>query len=840
VWLVLALGAGVLLVSAGLYLREARQIESSLLATEGYRVGALAQVFQLELRPVADDLRELANGDGLRTYLATGRPADLDRAIQRAVFYSRLKPELDQVRYLDEHGRELVRVDHNGLIVPPSALQDKSGRPYFQKASALAPGMMYLSAFDLNVEHGQVERPLKPMLRFAVPVFDAAGRRRGVYVINVLGARLLSYMQDSRPDLQHRMRVLNARGYWLKGASPEQEWGFMFPERDGLTLARTAPVLWARLASEPQGQALHAGGVVTWKQVDLRKLVAGSADSVVAEDPLLVIASEISGEEFAALFRDLRILFGFSTALLLSAVIIGGRLLHARRVAQETLRESEARYRSLFNSIDEGFCIIEMIFDEQGKPVDYVFREVNESFERQTGLRDAVGKRMRELAPHLEEHWFQIYGRIALTGEPLRFQNRAEQLHRTYDVYASRFGNPQDLLVGILFNDITQRKQAEEELERFFTVSLDFLGIASADGYFKRVSSAITDMLGWTVEEFLARPFIDFVHPDDHAATLREVARQVEAGEPVMRFENRYQHKDGSWRVLSWRSVPQAGGLMYATARDVTELRRTEERILLLNADLAQRASQLEAANKELEAFSYTVSHDLRAPLRHVQGFVELLTREAEAQLSDKARRFLKTIADSAREMGELIDDLLAFSRMGRAEMREETVDLNQLIGQARAAFATVTEGRRIQWTVAALPAVKGDAAMLRQVLVNLLSNAVKYTRRRDPATIEVGRAGEEGGRIVLFVRDNGAGFDMQYASKLFGVFQRLHRAEEFEGTGIGLASVRRIIERHGGRVWAESQVEAGATFYFTLAPAASNPPINQSPLPAQVRPSSS
>ncbi len=820
-WPVLAVAAAVLLVSAGLYLREASQAESSLLAVEGYRVAALAQLFQLELRPVADDLRELANGDGLRAYLADGRPADLDRAIQRAVFYSRLKPELDQIRYLDEHGREVVRVDHGGLIVPHAELQDKSDRPYFLKTFALGAGNLYLSAFDLNVERGQVERPYKPMLRFAVPVFDAAGRHRGVYVINVLGARVLSYLQDFRPDLQHRLRVLNARGYWLKGARPEQEWGFMFPGQEGLTLARTAPVLWARLASEPQGQAHHAGGVFTWKQVDLRKLVTGNADSVVAEDPLLVIASEISGAEFAALLRDLRILFGISTVLLLSAVTIGARLFRASRVAQATLRESEARYRTLFNSIDEGFCIIEMIFDEQGKPVDYIFREINESFERQTGLRDAVGKRMRELAPNHEAHWFEIYGRIALTGEPSRFQNRAEQLHRTYDVYAFRFGNPQDLRVGILFNDITQRKQAEQELERFFTVSLDFLGIASADGYFKRVSSAITDMLGWTVEEFLSRPFIDFVHPDDHAATLLEVARQVEAGEPVLRFENRYRHKNGSWRVLSWRSVPQAGGLMYATARDVTELKRIEEKILQLNTDLAQRAGELEAANRELEAFSYSVSHDLRAPLRHVQGYVELLARETGEQLSDKARRFLKTIDESAREMGELIDDLLAFSRMGRAEMREESVELNSLVSEARSTVAAGTEGRRIDWMVATIPAVKGDAAMLRQVLVNLLSNAVKYSRRRDPATIEVGCAGEENGRTVLFVRDNGAGFDMQYADKLFGVFQRLHRAEEFEGTGIGLATVRRIINRHGGRVWAESRIEAGATFYFTLTPAA-------------------
>jgi PAS domain S-box-containing protein len=425
---------------------------------------------------------------------------------------------------------------------------------------------------------------------------------------------------------------------------------------------------------------------------------------------------------------------------------------------------------------------------------------------------------MRELAPQHEAHWFEIYGRIALTGEPARFQNRAEQLGRTYDVYAFRFGRPQDQKVGILFNDITVRQKAQEELDRFFNLSLDFLCIAGMDGRFKRASPAVSDILGWSVEEFLAIPYLEQIHPDDRAAAIKEVERQ-QAGQKVMHYECRFRHKDGSWRVLSWRSTPY-GGLMYATARDVTEVKRVEARIRQLNDDLAKRAAQMEEANRELESFSYSVSHDLRAPLRHVQGYVEMLTREAGDGLSDKAQRYLKTIAAAAREMGELIDDLLAFSRMGRVELREAELDLNLLIAEVRASLEPAAQGRNIRWTVAPLPQARGDVAMLRQVFVNLLGNAVKYTGRRDPAEIEIGTDGEEDGRIILFVRDNGAGFDMKYADKLFGVFQRLHRADEFEGTGIGLANVRRIVTRHGGRAWAEGQVDVGATFYLTLSPA--------------------
>ena len=648
------------------------------------------------------------------------------------------------------------------------------------------------------------------------------------------------------------------------------------------------------------------------------------------------------------------------------------------RDALKSSEESEARYRLLFNSIDEGFCVIEMIFDAEGRPVDYVFVQINEAFERQTGLRDARGKRMRELAPQHEAHWFETYGRIALTGHPERFQNRAEELHRTYDVYAFRFGKARDRRVGILFNDITERKKAEMELARFFSLSLDFLCIATPDGAFKRVSPGVTAMLGWSVEEFLATPYLDLIHPDDRAATLVEVDKQMRQGQQVWNFENRYRHKDGSWRRLSWRSAPDlASGLMYATARDVTQEKESEARIRRLNAELSStfdslpglylvltpryeivassdaylkatmttragilgrglfeifpdnpgdpkadgmrnlRASleraaqnrapdtmaiqkydvrrrdgtfeerywspinspvlgpdgevrylihrvedvtdfvrrkdvggngtdlevrlqmmeaevyasaqkvqaanqQLELANKELESFSYSVSHDLRAPLRHIQGYVEMLTRELDPSLSEKARRFLRTISDAGQEMGVLIDDLLAFSRMGRTEMIQQEIDLTLLVADVRRGLEIAWRGNRnINWTVDALPRVQGDGAMVRQVLFNLLANAIKYTRGRDPAEIAIGVLAEpEEGRVVFYVRDNGAGFDMKYADKLFGVFQRLHRADEFEGSGIGLASVRRIIARHGGRTWAEGRLNAGATFYFTLKPA--------------------
>ena len=265
----------------------------------------------------------------------------------------------------------------------------------------------------------------------------------------------------------------------------------------------------------------------------------------------------------------------------------------------------------------------------------------------------------------------------------------------------------------------------------------------------------------------------------------------------------------------------EIGNLM--TALDhAFELTQAEHQRVVQTAEALARTAEVEAANKELESLSYSVSHDLRAPLRHIQGYAEMLGEDAESTLSPEARRYLDVIAGAGREMGELIDDLLSFLRMNHAEMRETQVDLGALVQNSIRDLETSTRGRNIGWTIAPLPSVTGDRAMLKQVFANLLGNAVKYTRPKDPAVIEIGCAGEEDGRLVLFVRDNGVGFDMKYADKLFGVFQRLHRADQFEGTGIGLANVRRIIARHGGRVWAEAAPDQGATFYFTLRPSES------------------
>jgi PAS domain S-box-containing protein len=359
-------------------------------------------------------------------------------------------------------------------------------------------------------------------------------------------------------------------------------------------------------------------------------------------------------------------------------------------------------------------------------------------------------------------------------------------------------------------------RQADETVERFFTLSLDLFCVAGLDGYFKRLNPAWPEALGWTLDELMERPFLEFVHPDDRDATIRE-AEKLRRGAVTISFENRYRCRDGSFRWLQWTALPVIDrALIYSVARDVTAAKEAEARTRRLTAELEERNAQLTALNHELEAFSYSVSHDLRAPLRSIDGFSQILLEDYADRLDSEGRDALRRVRGAATGMGELIDALLALSRLSRIELRTERIDLSALAHTIAEELRHSHPDRAAEFVIAPALVAEGDRRLLTAAVGNLLGNGWKYTQPRACARIEFGCVERDDG-TAYFVRDNGVGFDMAYVGKLFGAFQRLHRQSDFGGTGVGLATVQRIIHRHGGRVWAEGAVDQGATFYFTL-----------------------
>ncbi len=514
-----------------------------------------------------------------------------------------------------------------------------------------------------------------------------------------------------------------------------------------------------------------------------------------------------------------------------------GVLSRARQL-QEANRLLDSERRHLLSLFQQAPSFMAFL-----RGTEHVFELANPSYEELVGSRSLVGKPVREALPEVVAQGFiGLLDRVYTTGQP--FVGRGVRIvlqrhgdgpaeERYLDFIYQPIRDADGRVAGIFAqgHDITEQKRAEAALkeseERFRNMADHapvMLRVTDASGSCTYLNRSWCDFTGQTEETGLGFGWLSAVHPDD-APRAQEAFLAANAKQAPFQLEYRLRHEDGAYRWTIDAAAPRFGTsgeyLGYiGSVVDVTESKRVEEEMRRFNQQLERRVQERTAAlleaNQELESFSYSVSHDLRAPLRHIMGFAQLLESRSAAAMDDTGRRHLKTIAEAARQGGRLVDDLLEFSRMGRTELKKARVALSDAVAEARRELAPEAEGRKVRWHMEALPEVRADPALLRLVLKNLLSNALKYSRTREESVIEVwAREGED--EVEVVVRDNGVGFEMQYVDKLFGVFQRLHRAEQFEGTGIGLANVRRIVARHGGRTWAESVVGQGATFHFTL-----------------------
>jgi len=507
-------------------------------------------------------------------------------------------------------------------------------------------------------------------------------------------------------------------------------------------------------------------------------------------------------------------------------ILIYGVDVTERVLAEEALRNSEARYRKLFMDSSAPMLLID--------PATAELVDANPAACRYYGHThtELKKKKITDINTLTSKQIFEEMKRIK-AGEPRRF----EFLHRLasgeihpVEVFSGPIELEGRVLLFSILHDITEQKQADEALrkseERFRQLANStFEGILIHDkGVILDVNQALTRLTGYDYEEAIGKSVFIFIAPES-----REVVLQRMQNPSVAPIEISLIKKDGTPCLMevAARDITYEGKAAKVIAlRDITERKRAEK-------ELIRRQALLEEANKELESFSYSVSHDLRAPLRAIDGYARMLLKKHGHEFDEDSLRKFNVIRSSTHMMGQLIDDLLAFSRLSRKNISRSKIDMEALIGDVWKEVQADTADRNINLTVNSMPSGYGDRALIKQVYMNLLSNAVKFTKFRDPALIEVGGY-VDGNDDVYYVKDNGVGFDMTYYDKLFGVFQRLHKADEFEGTGIGLATVQRMINRHGGRVWAEGNVDKGATFYFSLPPPQTHS-VSATPLSAQI-----
>lgn len=784
---------------------------------------AQAMAAQMNLDSFIQDVsrQEIALGDSVLRMEHDGLPAINQYLTASVAAYG---GTVYSFHWADHKGDIIASSDPQALKTPPLSVADRS---YYLELAKPRPGRDWSVG---NLITGRASGRLTFMI--ARRMTDAAGQFRGI---------LFASIQPEKLPIPETIRagglvtIFDDDGRLVYGSPPESAG----PPGNTLWAQQDALLAKARSASDAQ-----ATGTVK-SPVGGQMLVASRLH--ITTDPEWIVGVSVPQSQVAAPLLHSMAMAGALTggAALLSAVaavmigrriITGTRLLqeHARDIGQgkldsrvefvglreinqladslnnmaqdlqagrAALQESEERFRGLFETMNEGFLVGEPIY-QNGRCVDFLVLAVNPAYYQHTGLKGLAGRRIKEFLPDLEQVWLDRYAHVAATGQPDHFEDYNAGTRRYYEVFIY---SPQPGQFAVVFMDVTNRKQAEEAirraqqeaatLARFPSENPSPVLRVSREGtvlYHNAASQSLLDAWACGVGRTLPQAILGKVLQAARDNTVLEA--EIAAGEQVFSF----QVSPGS-----------AGQDVNIYGRDVTERRRAQRA-------LQQTAVRLERSNKELEQFAYSVSHDLRAPLRSINGFSQALLEDYHDKLDAEGQGFLARVRAASQRMGELIDDLLRLSRVTRQEMRLEEVDVSAIAHSLADDMAAASPGRKVEARIQPGMKARGDSQLLRVVLQNLLDNAWKFTGKTPSARVEVGSVQKEG-RDVFFVRDNGAGFDMAYGNKLFAPFQRLHTESEFPGTGIGLATVQRIIYRHGGSVWAEGGVNQGAVFYFTL-----------------------
>jgi signal transduction histidine kinase/PAS domain-containing protein/ActR/RegA family two-component response regulator len=881
-----------------LYRMEAGRIADQQAQRETTRAELLTTLLQSELQPVTDDLRLLVDGDGLRSWLDTGDPRSLQAATRRARFISANKATYDQVRFIDADGQEVIRAIRGGQIVPPDQLQNKAGNRYFQQTSLLDPGGLYLSAMSLNAEGSQVEIPFKPVLRLAMPVFDSAGRRRGIYIINYLSQTLFEKLQNAVPTSSHRLRLLNAEGYWLKAADASQEWGFMLPERAAFTLARSDPALWSKVQEQLSGQQHSANGLFTWRRILPTEFGGRISGSLVTDDRFLLIGSEITPAEWAALFADLRrTMLGVCVSLAL-LTLLSAWLFHGRRKVMQTLRtmnhQLEARVRERTAELAHSYEQLqhrEQLLEETGHlakvggwdfdpvtgsgrwtPEVARIHELDETLEpsKELGLQFYPDASRRRLEAALQKS--------LADGSPYDLELEfitARGAHKWVRTIARPWVRDGKVvrMRGAL-QDITERKQSELRLHAQLQRMHLLEQITRAIGERQDLKS-IVQVVVRTIEEQLPLDFgcICLYDPASRSLTVIGVgiASMALAQELAMTESARIPiDENGLSRCVRGQLVyeadiasvefpfPQrlaAGGLRALVAAplqieskvfgvliaarrqessfsssDCEFLRQLSEHVALA-AHQAQLHEALQGAYEDLRSSQQVVmqqerlrvlgqmasgiAHDINNAISPIMLYADSLL-ESEPDLSARASNGLRTIQQAASDVAATVARMREFYRQREGTGEQQPVELNRIALQmrdlTRARWETIPQQSGIVIDLQLelgekLPPIQGVENEIREALTNLIFNAVDALPKGGRITLRtaLGRNGHVDAEVI----DTGTGMDAETTRRCLEPF---FTTKGERGTGLGLAMVYGVMQRHGGDVQIDSTPGFGTT----------------------------
>lgn len=502
--------------------------------------------------------------------------------------------------------------------------------------------------------------------------------------------------------------------------------------------------------------------------------------------------------------------------------------IHKVKLSEGDYRDNEAKYRSLFNSMDQGFCVVEMIFDENGKPVDYRFLEANPVFETQTGLHNAVGHTAKELVPDLEERWFNIYGNVAITGEPKRFTEGSEAMGRWFEVYAFRLEEDAKKRVAILFTDISERRknelaivQSEEQLKLLSDFMPQIVWVTDETGSHIFFNKRWYEYTGRTFEETKGQGWAGVLHPDDLERTWEVWNNSLNTGK-YYEVEYRMRNSKGEYRWLLARATPfynEQNEIVrwFGTCTDIHEQKTMEGKLEEL---INLRTKELMRSNDDLKQFAHVASHDLKEPVRKIKTFASRLETELSDDISAKGHQYISKIHKAANRMFNMIDGVLLYSSVEAQNNLIQDVDLNRLIESIQSDLELSLHEKNAEIHFDNLPEVEGALVLLYQLFYNLINNSLKFSKTGEIPVITIHSEQQviHGKAFVdIIFADNGIGFDQFYSKHIFNTFTRLHSKDQYEGSGLGLALCKKIVERHEGSIEAFGKPGEGATFLIRL-----------------------